>query len=259
LKSIHILLGALLLCGCPPPRPAERPYPPPTKEELVAHLKKRREVLRSLRAETKVDHLGQGAQRVKVTVDMLLARGGKLRLEAQAPIGGGTLMTLTADGTTFQLLDVKNNRFLEGPAKACNVARLISIEMEPEDVVDALTGSAPLEGEPVQVAWDAGRERLELRTPDGGSERIWLDARDKRWDVLSAERRDASGKLVWSLEHDGFEDKSGIRLPSRTDLKQPPKADARIKFRDVEVNPTPPAKAFHLDPPAKITVEPADC
>jgi outer membrane lipoprotein-sorting protein len=252
-------VALLLLAGCPPPRPAARPYPPPTAEELLAHLKKRRESLHALRAETKVDHMAEGGQRVKLPVDLLVARGGKLRLEAQAPIGGGGVATLVSDGTRFQLLDMRNNRFYEGPAKACNVARLIRVEMEPDDVVDALSGGAPLEGEPTGAAWDDGRERLELKAPDGGTEKIWLDARDKSWDVLAAERRDAAGKVLWTLAHDGFEDKGGVRLPARTDVKQPPKADARIKFRDVEVNPTPPPNAFKLTPPDKIPVEPSDC
>ena len=55
---------------------------------------------------------------------LLLARGGKLRIEADSPLGGA-LATLTSDGQQFSLLDVRDNRFLTGPAKACNVARLI--------------------------------------------------------------------------------------------------------------------------------------
>ncbi len=255
------LVGLLLaLAACPPPKPVERLYPPPTAKELYDHLVKRRGALKSLRAETRVDNMGDNGERVKVTVAMLLERGGKLRFEAEAPIGGSTLVTLVADGTTFQLLDSKNNRFLEGPAKACNVARLIRISMEPDDIIDALTGSAPLLGEPTGADWDNGRERLELKLPDGGSERIWLDARDKSWDVVAAERRSGSGQLLWKLTHTDFSDRGGgIRFPARTELQQPPRADARIKFREVELNIMPPGGAFHLPPPTKIPVEPADC
>jgi outer membrane lipoprotein-sorting protein len=255
-----LCVAVVALAGCPPPKPVERLYPPPTAQELYDHLVKRRAALKSLRAETRVDHMGEGSERIKVTVAMLVERGGKLRFEFEAPIGGSTLATLVSDGTTFQLLDSKNNRFLEGPAKACNVARLIRITMEPEDIIDALTGSAPLAGEPSGAEWDNGRERLELKLADGSSERIWLDARNKSWDVLAAERTSASGQLMWKLSHSDFSDRgSGIRLPARTDLQQPPRADARIKFRDVEINVTPPANAFKLPPPAKIPVEPADC
>jgi hypothetical protein len=257
---LALYVVSLMLVGCPPPKPVERLYPPPTAQELYDHLVKRRGALKSLRAETRVDHMGEGSERVKVTVPMLLERGGRLRFEIEAPIGGSTLVTLVSDGSTFQLLDSKNNRFLEGPAKACNVARLIKISMEPEDIIDALTGGAPLAGEIVGAEWDRGRERLELKLPDGGTERIWLDARDKSWDVLAAERKSASGQILWTLQHSDFSDRGGgIRTPARTDLKQPPRADARIKFREVEINVTPPSGAFKLPPPAKIPVEPADC
>ncbi|HZS39764.1 MAG TPA: DUF4292 domain-containing protein [Polyangia bacterium] len=252
----------LLLAACPPPKPVARPYPAPSADELLQAMRKRSSAIRSLRADTKVDHLGQGGQRVKVAVALLLARGGKLRMEAESPMGGA-LATLTSDGTSFALLDVRNNRFLAGPAKACNVARLIQIALEPDDIVEALTGGAPIaEGSaPAGVSWDpAGREVLELRTPDGGREVIKLDARDRSWDVVAAERTDGAGKVLWRLSHEKFSDHGGVRLPERTNLEQPPTgSDARIKFRDVEPNITPPANIFTLAPPSGIAVQQADC
>jgi outer membrane lipoprotein-sorting protein len=255
------LAALLLLAACPPPRLAERPYGAPSADELVAALHKRSSAIRSLRADTKVDHLGQGGERVKVTVQMLLARGGKLRMEAESPMGGA-LATLTSDGEKFALLDARANRFLEGPANACNVARLIRIALAPDDVVEVLTGGAPLEGQPAGVSWDpAGREVLELHTPDGGREIVKLDARNRVWDVLSAERTDAGGHVLWKLSHEKFSDRGGgIRLPERTDLTQPPTgSDARIRFREVEVNATPPDHIFELAPPQGVKVELAVC
>src|SRR5437667_12500731 len=125
----------VLLAACPPPKPVARPYPAPSAEELMAAIRKRSAAIHSLRADTKVDHMGQGGQRVKVTVALLVARGGKLRMEAESPMGGA-LATLTSDGASFALLDVRNNRFLAGPAKACNVARLIQLALEPDAVVE---------------------------------------------------------------------------------------------------------------------------
>src|SRR5690348_3162143 len=90
-----LIVGTLLLLGCPPP-PAQRPYPPPTADELLASLRARADHLHSLRATTKVDHLA-GGQRVKVKVTMLLATPDKLRFEAESPLGG-TLAYLTANG-----------------------------------------------------------------------------------------------------------------------------------------------------------------
>jgi outer membrane lipoprotein-sorting protein len=255
-----LISGALLVVGCP--KPAVRPYPPPTAEELMAALRGRAEHLRTLRAATKVDHFAKGGERVRVKVSMLLARGGKLRFEADSPLGGA-LATLTSDGSQFSLLDVRANRFLIGPAKACNVARLIRLALPPDDIVAVLMGGAPLGGTVKSVGWDpdnGGREVLTLSVPDGGEEIIKLDARNKSWDVVRAERRDSGGKVLWRVTNDGFKDHGGFRLPDVSDIEEPPRgADAEIKFRSVEPNVDLADDLFRLPPPSGITPEPADC
>jgi outer membrane lipoprotein-sorting protein len=250
---------ALLVCGCPMPPPVQRPYPPPSADELLASLKARAAKLSALRAVTRADLVGEG----KLTVDVLVQRPSKLRLEFEAPIGGSTVATVVSDGKDFALLDTRNNRFLTGPAKACNVARLIKIELEPEDIVEALLGGVPFAGTPAGVSWDpthGGREVLELKTPDGGSERIELDAKDRRWDVLNAERKDPAGHTLWKLSHTDFEDHDGIRLPKWTHVSTPPtKAEVHLKFKSVEPNATIDGSPFQLAPPAGIPAQPSDC
>jgi len=242
------LLPILLLCGCPVP-PVERPYAPPSAEQLMKALQDRRDKLTSLRAEGRADEMGQGAERVKVTINVLVARGGKLRLEAESPLGGA-VATLVTDGSQFQLLDVRNNRFLTGPAEPCNVARLIGVELEPEQVMSVLSGSAPLEGTPSGVSWDkskGGRDVLSLKTPDGGTETLWLS--NRVWDVAAAERKDASGKILWTVVHEDFQDSGGFRFPKRTTVAEPArKADVQIRWRDREPNVTPKEGVFHLEP-----------
>jgi outer membrane lipoprotein-sorting protein len=255
-----LLCGAVMLCGCP--KPAVRPYPPPTGEELLAALRGRDEHLKTLRATAKVDHFANGGERVRIKVNILVARGGKLRFEADSPLGGA-LATLTSDGSQFSLLDVRNNRFMTGPAKACNVARLIRLAIPPEDVVAVLMGGAPLAGKIKSVGWDpnnGGREVLTLALPDGGEETIKLDATEKRWDVMRAERRDAAGKVLWRVTNEGFKDHGGFRLPDKSDIEEPPHgADAEIKFRSVEPNAELGDELFKQPAPQGLTVEAADC
>jgi outer membrane lipoprotein-sorting protein len=260
-------VGASLICctltlfGCPVP-PAQRPYPPPSAAELIAALRAHADHLRTLRATAKVDHLADGGQRVKVKVTMLLARPDKLRFEAESPLGG-TLAYLTANGHDFALLDVRQNRFLVGPANTCNVARLIRLTLPPEDIVTVLMGDVPLAGEPTGVSWDAshgGREVLTLRLPDGGSETIKLDARDKRWDLTNAERTDAHGQVLWRLSDEGWSDHGGIRLPDTIHVEDPAHhADAVVKVRSRELNLDLPDNVFQLQPPDNITPEQAGC
>jgi Domain of unknown function (DUF4292) len=238
----------LLLCGCPTP-PVARPYPPPTADQLLGALKNRRDKLTTLRAEGRADEMGPGAERVKVTINVLVARGGKLRLEAESPLGGA-VATLVTDGSEFQLLDVRNNRFLIGRAEPCNVARLVGVELEPEQVMSVLSGSAPVEGTASGVSWDSshgGRDVLSLKTADGGSESIWLA--NRVWDVVAAERKDASGKVLWSVAHEEFEDLGGLRFPKRTTVSEPArKADIHIRWRDREPNVALKQGVFHLEP-----------
>lgn len=258
-----IVVAALvpLVAGCP--KPAVRPYAPPSADELMAALRGRAEHLKTLRATAKIDYMANGGDRAKVKVNMLLARGGKLRFEADSPLGGA-LATLTSDGQQFSLLDVRANRFLQGPAKACNVARLLRIVMPPDDIVSILMGGAPLAGTVKGVSWDpnnGGREVLTLALPDGGRQIIQLDAKDKRWDVMRAERRDAAGKVLWRVTNDGWKDRDGgVRLPDVEDVEEPPHgADAEIKFRSVEPNLELDEKLFRLQAPEGVAVEPADC
>ncbi|HEX9103365.1 MAG TPA: DUF4292 domain-containing protein, partial [Polyangia bacterium] len=252
------LVAVVVLAGCP--KPAVRPYPPPTADELMAALRARAEHFKTLRATAKVDYMANGGQRAKIKVNLLVARGGKLRIEADSPLGGA-LSTLTSDGNRFALLDVRENRFLQGPASACNVGRLTRLVIPPDDVVAVLMGGAPLDGAIKGVAWDpnnGGREVLTLALPDGGSEAIQLDARDKRWDVMRAERRDAAGKVLWRVTNDGWKDRDGgVRMPDVEDVEEPPHgADAEIKFRGIEPNVEIGDDLFRLAPPQNVPVEP---
>jgi outer membrane biogenesis lipoprotein LolB len=248
----------LLLSACPMP-PVARPYPPPSAEQLLQALQARRDKLTSLRAEGRADEMGQGAERVKVTINVLVQKGGKLRLEAESPLGG-TVATLVTDGDQFQLLDVRNNRFLTGRAEPCNTARLVGVELPPEQVMTVVAGSAPIEGTPSGVSWDSshgGRDVLQLKTPDGGSETLWLS--NRIWDVAAAERKDASGKTLWTLTHEDFEDIGGFRFPKRTTIDEPPrKSDVRIRWKDREPNTAVKDGVFHLDP-GGLKVEVVGC
>jgi outer membrane lipoprotein-sorting protein len=262
-RGVVLLAFCLSLSACI--KPAVRPYAPPSAEQLLASLRERAEKVRSLRATAKIDDMAKGGQRVRVKVALLVARGGKLRFEADSPLGG-SLATLTSDGTQFSLLDVRANRFLTGPAKACNVARLIRLNISPEDVGAVLMGSAPLppDARIKSAGWDAdhgGREVLTLALSDGGEEIIQMDALNKTWDVRRAERRDSAGKVLWRVTNDGFKDRDGgVRSPETSDVEEPPHgADAEIKFRNVEVNVELPDELFRLPPPSNLTPEPADC
>jgi hypothetical protein len=192
---------------------------------------------------------------------MLIARDGRLRLEAESPLGGA-LATLATDGADFQLLDLRDNQFLVGAARPCNLARLLQVALAPTEVAAILLGAAPLEGTPAEVSWDGrsgGREVLTLRSA-GGEEKLWLDARERVWDPLVVERRDAAGRVAWRVRHEGFVDHAGVRLPTRTATEEPgKKREVQVRYRGQEPNVETPDALFRLAAPAGLPVTPVGC
>lgn len=242
-----------------------RPYAAPTAAELLAHVQKSRSGLLALRARAKADVMGNQG-RIKVDISLIAARPQRLRLAGENSLTG-PLLTLATDGTTFQLLDVRENRFQTGAVSACNMARILGIAMHPSQVIEVLMGGVPLLPNPsaLEVSWDGrdgGREVLTLRDGRGISEVIYLQAEGRTWDVREAEGRDEQGKAVWRLRNEGFAllDGSTLRMPATTYLEDPPhKSDLRLRWREREPNPPLEPEVFHMDAPAGVPVEPDAC
>ena len=264
-----LVLGplALLVGGCPPP-PVARPYAPPSAEELYAAVTGRAAAIQTQRTETKVDLLADKDQRVKLGVTFLTQAPNRLRMEAEGPFSTA-VASLASDGADFQFLDIRNNRFLAGPAQPCSIARLIRVALRPSDVVAVLDGVAPIidsAPDARAVDWDphhGGREVLRLRGADGSVETLEFDARERRWDLVDAELRDGRGQVVWHVEHQDFalvEGGGPLRLPGRSAITQPSRnADARIRYKSRELGVTPPEGVFQLAPPPGIPVEQVSC
>ncbi len=212
-------LALALLAGCPSAaRP--RPYPAPEARALVAHVRAIRERASNLNAETKTD-VRLGGDRVNVKVDMLASWGGKLRFQAHDP-NEATAADLASDGARYCMIDYHHNCGECGPATPENVARMVRIPLEPDEVVAVLLGTAPLLDGEASDEWDAenGHERLALRRGDL-VETVILD---DKWDVLEAELKSA-GRGVWSLRHKDFHDvatRDGktVRLPGASLFEQ---------------------------------------
>jgi outer membrane lipoprotein-sorting protein len=254
-------LSVVALSACCGPGRVNGPASLPTADTLVAELRGRQGQVRSLRGETKMDYMAPEG-RTKVTVNLAVARPGRLRFEAENPVSGHTEGTLVSDGRRFALLDPRNNRFLYGPALACNVARMTRITMPPDDVAVILLGSAPLlPHERAEVAYardGGGREVLTLHLRGGGRERIFV-ARGSR-DVVAAELLDRGGRAVWRLTHEDFRAVGAVRLPRKTKFVEPKgKADILIRYKDVEANADIPDKVFTLSPPPGIVARLVVC
>lgn len=241
--------------------PVERLYPAPTAQQLVVHLEHRRDGLRTLRAEAKVEY-SEGHERIRLPMAFAVERPARLRIEADSPFGGQTAATLTSDGLMFDLLDARRQQFFRGPATPCNLARLLRVRLRPEDAVEVLLGGTPL-GEPLSVGWNphrGGREVLTMRGAAGETIVVELDGRRQAWDVLSVELRSGEGKTLWRLDNEDFAVHGEVRLPGVTWLEDSAtKAGAKIRFRARETNVALESSIFHLEPPPGITVAEVTC
>jgi hypothetical protein len=225
----------------------DRPYKAPKAAELVAHLRSRVARVRSVRAETRMSHhTNQG--KVKATVRLMAALGGKLRFDAVSPFDT-PLATLVSDGTRFALVDAQKNRHYHGPASPCNIARLLQVALQPADVLTVLAGGTPIIAHgSAKVEWD-GRAAAEVLTLQGEElvQTVRLDGTDRRWDLLLSELRTRKGELLLRIEPGDYRRIDSLRLPGRIHVSQPGnKAELDVVFRSEEVNLKLPAAAFEL-------------
>ena len=261
--QVHVVGIVLALAGCAHHLPpVQRPYLEPTPQVLLESLRVRAEKLSALQADARAEQSGPGHPRVKVKVSAWLQRPDKLRLEIEGPLGTGAA-TLVSDGTHFSLMDASTARLYTGAAVGCNIARLVQVELEPAQIVAVLAGGVPIEAGPAALSWDphdGGRELVAIRTGDGGTERVWLSGEANVWDPVKAERSDGRGKLIWRVEHDGFEDVEGRRLPGHTRVRDARRrAEIKLTWKDRTVDPELRQEGFVIQPAAGIPALPVTC
>lgn len=250
---------------------ALRTYPPPSATELFEHVQRGQGALSAVRARAKADLSDDGGGRVKIDLGLLVKRPDRLRVAGENALAG-PLMTLATDGTSYQLIDLRNGRFSAGQVNPCSMSRLLRVTMPPTAAVDVLLGGAPLlAGELApEVGWDGrdgGLEVLTLRDGTGRSEILKLQAAGKAWDLRQAEGLDPSGRVVWRVRHEGHVEvplvegqPATVRLPKTTHIEDlTHKSDVRLRWRERELNPVLEPELFRLEQPPGVPVEPDLC
>jgi outer membrane lipoprotein-sorting protein len=258
-----VSIVAVQACSCAHAPPKSRPYPAPASDALIASLTARQSALGGMNARVRATSW-LGGERIRATVNMLVMRDGRLRFEAEVSLQG-TVATLATDGTTFALFDARRNEVNRGPACPANVASLIRIPLLPADVAAVLLGDARLpanipEGG-LTVAWDPSRgaDALAIRDKDGGDLQLFFRA-DR---TLTAVVRTApDGVRLWQTAYGEFETVAGVVVPRLIRFAEGTGSfddGVEIQFKDRTLNPTPPAGAFTLAPPAGAAVRDVGC
>lgn len=162
-----------LLAGCGVAPPASQF---PNGQAALDRMKASYDCAWSLQANAKLDHKSDQG-RLRGNLLFFAAEPASVRFDVVSPFGV-SLATLTSDGRRFAFNDLAQKRFLEGPASACNLARLTQVPVPPHALVSLLTGRAPLlvhQPEQATVRWStSGFYEVEIPSTRGATQRLRL-------------------------------------------------------------------------------------
>lgn len=282
-------LAALLLTGCPAPPP---PSQFPTAADALSAMKRPYRCANGVQGEGKIDHLSPRG-RIRGEVYIFAINPARVRFDVVSPFGA-MLYTLTSNGETFRMLDVKDKRFLHGPASPCNLARLTQVPVPGHVLVSLLRGEAPLlrhQPEQATIEWDGGgfyrvaidstrraRQELRLEVREEDFLAPWSEQRVR----LTSLRTEQGGAVLYQADlsdhevahtappredPDGIDDPippSGgpcsVEVPRRIRIVVPHGSDDVIfQYDEVALNPPIPAGAFSQPVPGGVRQQYVDC
>lgn len=193
----------------------ERPAGPlPTTADALAAIATRRDAITSFELDTRLEFFGDG-KRLKGKVGLLGRRpagssDAQLRFEALTP-SDDTLALLITDGARFSSHERGAPDCLTGEACPRNVARLLPIDLYPDALYDALTGTPLAVAGDATITWDdcEGTLRLEGQRPTGvpgeeGAERVTLFLSPVDYVAIRTEIRRGEA-VVLTLEYSDYE------------------------------------------------------
>lgn len=279
-------IAALGSLGCPGAR-----CPAPTlrfsrAEDVVQHHVQLLAWAENLRAEARVDRREAGAPaeraRLRGTVLMLAERPDRVRFDAMTQFGPAA--TLTSDGESFALMDLRENRFFVGPSCAENIALLLGVPMEAADIGRVLFGEAPLLEVPPdaaqEVICEGGSYRVTRHAANGARQELLYEIREadaeappeaQRLRLREMTVRGADDTLELRVRWDGHRfvpdprsaDQAapeGLALPFRVQVELPAQGiDTLVRFERIEINVALPEGVFTQAIREGLAVEPVEC
>jgi hypothetical protein len=257
---MRALLPLVLLAACGP-AVYKRDFPELTADQLVERLARDRDALTSWkpapgdRAASVMDYFING-KHLKGDTLVMAKLGSRLAFAALSPAGGTTIAELVCDGTSYVFVDHQHNCHLTGPCDRSAIARFFHVDLSPDDFIRLALGRPPLLRDAKATSrWDAGRgyERLELVSAEG-TERIAVDTRGKKLQVVEAELVEPSGRVAWSIKQ-AFEPAQPV--PSKSVLRTPAdSSDVRVEWGARLVNAPIDDAVFTLAVPPGLAICP---
>lgn len=278
-----LALGAVSF-GCakvPPPK-----FPAPSATELVQEARLGMACGTGIQAQASIDAFGKDG-RVRGDMMLLASAPDRMRMDVVVPFGAA-VMTLTSDGKTFALADLRQKLFFRGDPTPCNIARFTHVALPGHVLVSLLRGEVPRlagESEPSELAWNSkGYYTVTRMSPSRSRETFHLGLHpddvakpwgQQRFRLLHVDVS-RQGRMEWEADLDEYAsapmatpriDPDGIdaplppsgpvctaEAPRRLHLQVPETdSDVRMRYREVTWNPPLPAEVFEQATPDAMT------
>lgn len=189
LRAVAAMTAGLTLmvvgcCRTPPPSRF------PTARDALTRMKRTYECANGVQGEGKIDHFSPKG-RVRGDIYIFAVNPARVRIDVASPFGQ-MLYTLTSNGHTFRMLDVKGKQFLHGPADACNLARLTQVPVPGHVLVSLLRGEAPLlvhRPSDAVIDWDCDAYRVQINSKNDATQELRLDVVDEDFEKPWQEQR----------------------------------------------------------------------
>ncbi len=264
LTAIMSLAVAAVGCKTAPACPVQvRTNAQQTLEEHAA----RQQGWTSLKAEARVTQWADRG-RIRGTVLMFLERPSRVRFDVMTQLGPAAV--LTSDGGSFQLSDLRENVFLQGPTCPRNIARLLGIEVDAENILRLLTGDTPMiESSEQSMECRDGKYLISLSAQDGSRQDIEFSVDERDRDETPEKQRltlrkssvwAANGELQWEATYGDYTTVDGQAFPMDVRfIDRVRGADTQVRVKSISLDPDVPPEAFRQVPIPGMAVEVASC
>lgn len=268
MRGLIILVGFFALCavGCKTGRPCPVQLRTDAGKALADHAA-RQASWRSLKAEARVTQWGNRG-RIRGTVLMFLERPDRVRFDVMTQVGPAAV--LTSDGASFQLSDLREGTFMHGPTCPENIARLLGISVDAEEVIRLLTGdTTTLDAEEESIECRDGSYVVTLVAANGETQELVFSVDEanrneppelQRLTLRRSTLRGQHGEKRWEATYDDYIDVDGHAFPTNVRfVDEVNGADTAVRVRSISLDPDVPDDAFRQAPTPGMSVELAEC
>ncbi len=244
----------LLACGSTSPPPSQFP----TAEAAVTRLDATFAQVSGVTGKAAIDYLGPNG-RVHAELAVLASGPANLRFGVTANVIGGA-GEVASDGKIFQAEDKGANKYLVGPAKPCNIARITQVPLPSEELLPMLWGMRPKIDGPIKcdsIEWNGDgyyKVMMSDGSKDGIAHELHIAPTPGTWDKPYAQQNvRLLGVLGWKGSGSDSELVYRVTMKAHKATKTAPTMIGDTPGLDPDVPPSGPDVTVEI--PWKIHIE----